>query len=396
MRRPTVGVVGLGTMGAQVLWQLARRGVRATGFETYAPGHARGAAGGETRLFRNFELDDLEYSPVVRRADELWEVLQRESGRPLRTTTGVLVMGAPGHRQMRTALRSAETSCLPYAIYDEDELARRHPEFAVDPGDIAVWDPRGGSLRPELTVAAAAELAQRCGATVHTGARVQRIESRRGQVVVVTESGDQAFDRVVVAAGGWTPRLLPALAPALAVRRLTSAWYFGRSADYLDRIVPFIRTEPTYCYGLPVPDRTAMKVGLGFENHLAVDDPDTVQRTLRPEELAPFTAMAERYLPGLQHHPMRTETYIETYTEDRHEWIGELRELPGVIALAGFSGHGFKMCPAIGEIGAELAVDGATTLDIGFLRGPTAPTPDATAHGAAPASLVKPTTTTGR
>jgi sarcosine oxidase len=379
-------------MGAQVLWQLARRGVPATGFETYAPGHARGAAGGETRLFRNFELDDLGYGPLVRRADELWEVLQRESDWPLRTRTGVLVMGSPEHRQMQTALRSAEVSGLPYAVYDQDELARRHPEFAVDADDIAIWDPRGGSIRPELTVAAAADLAQRCGATVHTGARVQRIEPRRGQVVVVTESGDQPFDRVVVAAGGWTPGLLPALAPELSVRRLTSAWYFGRSADYLERIVPFIRTEPTYCYGLPVPDRTAMKIGLGFENHLAVDDPDTVQRVLRPEELAPFTPMVARYLPGLQHHPMRTETYIETYTEDRHEWIGELPDLPGVIALAGFSGHGFKMCPAIGEIGAELAIDGTTTLDIGFLRRGSAPKPDATAQGAEPAYPDKPPT----
>ncbi|SFB05097.1 sarcosine oxidase [Amycolatopsis marina] len=392
MSRPTVGVVGLGTMGAQVLWQLALRGVRATGFETYAPGHARGAAGGETRLFRNFELDDLGYAPVVRRADELWEILQRESGRPLRTKTGVLVMGSPGHRQMRTALRSAEMSGLPYVVYDEDELARRHPEFDVDPGDIGLWDPRGGAIRPELTVAAAADMARRRGATVHTDARVQGIESRRGRVVVVTESGEQVFDRVVVAAGGWTPGLIPALAPTLMVRRLTSAWYFGRKPDYLDSIVPFIRTVPTYCYGLPVPDRTAMKVGLGFENHLAVDDPDTVPRVLRPEELAPFTAMVERYLPGLQRHPMRTETYIETYTEDRHEWIGELRELPGVIALAGFSGHGFKMCPAIGEIGAELAIDGATTLDIGFLRGGTPPTQDAVARGAASAYPVKPTT----
>jgi sarcosine oxidase len=368
MSRPTVGVVGLGTMGSQVLWQLARRGVQATGFETYAPGHARGAAGGETRLFRNFELEDLGYGPVVRRADELWDVLQHESGRPLRNLTGALVMGSPEHRQMQTALRSAETSGLPYAVYDEDELARRHPEFAVDPGDIAVWDPRGGSIRPELTVAAAADLARRYGATVHTDVRVQRIERRRGQLAVITQSGEQLFDRVVVAAGGWTPGLLPGLAPELIVRRLTSAWYFGRSADYLENIVPFIRTEPTYCYGLPVPDRTAMKIGLGFDHHLVVDDPDTVPRVLRPEELAPFTATIARYLPGLQQHPMRTETYIETYTPDRHEWIGELPELPGVIALAGFSGHGFKMCPAIGEIGAELALDGATTLDLGFLR----------------------------
>ena len=44
---PKVAVVGLGTMGAQCLWQLSRRGIDASGYETYAPGHGRGAAGGD-------------------------------------------------------------------------------------------------------------------------------------------------------------------------------------------------------------------------------------------------------------------------------------------------------------------------------------------------------------
>lgn len=75
-----VAVIGVGTMGAQVLWHLSRPGVDATGFETYAPGHSRGAAGGENRLFRNIELEDTRYSPIVSRADGLWEELQEESG----------------------------------------------------------------------------------------------------------------------------------------------------------------------------------------------------------------------------------------------------------------------------------------------------------------------------
>ena len=38
---PKVAVVGLGTMGAQCLWQLSRRGIDASGYETYVPGHGR-------------------------------------------------------------------------------------------------------------------------------------------------------------------------------------------------------------------------------------------------------------------------------------------------------------------------------------------------------------------
>ena len=95
MTRPKVAVVGLGTMGAQCLWQLSRRRIDVHGYETYAPGHARGAAGGDNRLFRTIELEDSRFSPIVARADELWDELQKNSRRELRTTTGVLVTGAP-------------------------------------------------------------------------------------------------------------------------------------------------------------------------------------------------------------------------------------------------------------------------------------------------------------
>jgi glycine/D-amino acid oxidase-like deaminating enzyme len=64
-------------MGSQVLWQLSRRGVDVTGFETCAAGHFRGAAGSENRLFRNIELKDTRYGPIVARADSLWDEFRK-------------------------------------------------------------------------------------------------------------------------------------------------------------------------------------------------------------------------------------------------------------------------------------------------------------------------------
>lgn len=118
-------------MGAQVLWQLSRRGVDVTGFERYAPGHSRGAAGGENRLFRNIELEDTRYSPIVSRAGRLWEELQEESGCELRTLTGSLVMGSQEDASMRTALRSAEKTGIDYEVLDAEQLAVRCPQFRM-------------------------------------------------------------------------------------------------------------------------------------------------------------------------------------------------------------------------------------------------------------------------
>ena len=367
-----IAVVGLGTMGAQCAWQLARRGVQVVGFETYAPGHARGAAGGENRLYRTIELEDPRYSPIIERADELWRDLETESGRHLRTTSGSLLMGDPESPQMVTALRNAADTAAPHEIWDESELRRRHPQYRMDPGDIAIWDERGGYVRPELTVATAAGLAESHGAELRRDTKVLDIAQTGSQVTITTAAGQETFDRAIVAAGAWTRVLLPRMRDELVTRRLISAWFFGREPDYLDAIPPFIRAEPTYCYGIPTTDHTAMKLGLGFDHHLPFDDPDTVERTTRPDEWAPFQEAAARYLPGLQSHPMRVETYLETYTPTRREWIGPHPDLPDVILLAGFSGHGFKMCPAIGEIGADLALGEHAGAAAEFLTAPRA------------------------
>jgi len=363
-----VAVVGLGTMGSQVLWQLSKRGVDVTGFETYAPGHSRGAAGGENRLFRNIEMEHPGYSPIMARADYLWGELQKESGRELRTLTGTLLMGAPDNEQMQTALQNAAETGVEHEVLNESQLHRRYPQYRMDEGDIAVLDVHSGFIRPELTVSTAARLARANGAVLVTDTEVTGVKETSSGTVVMTARGDHHFDRVIVTAGGWTSKLLPAFEGLVETRRLISSWHFALDANYLAGIIPFIRTEPTYCYGIPTTDFTAMKIGLGYSNHMEVQDPDEVERAVRPHELAPFQEKISRYVPGLDLHPMRTETYLETYTPTRREWIGEHPEMDNVIVMSGFSGHGFKMCPAIGEIGANLVLGEPSPVDIGFLR----------------------------
>lgn len=368
MEKLRIGVVGLGTVGAQVLWQLSRRpDVEATGFEMFSPGHSRGAAGGENRLYRSIELGDPRYGVLVARANAVWQDLEAASGRELRTETGVLAMGAPDSEQMARGLRFAVETEAPHRVYDERELQARHPQFALDPGDIGLWDQRAGFIRPELSVLAAAGLAEENGAAIHRNVRVLDVSQGAGGPVVTTSEGAHRFDRVVVAAGGWTGKLLPDMRETIETRRLISSWHFGTTPGYLRGMVPFLRAEPTYCYGIPTADSSAVKIGLGYYDHLEVEDPDTVERVAQPDELVPFQEKIRRYLPGLDPEPMRTETYLETYTATRREWVAPHPEMADVLVLSGFSGHGFKLSTAIGEIGADLARGESPALDISFL-----------------------------
>jgi sarcosine oxidase len=56
--------------------------------------------------------------------------------------------------------------------------------------------------------------------------------------------------------------------------------------------------------------------------------------------------------------------HVHALTPDRHFAVGQRRDLPGLTLLAGFSGHGFKFAPVLGEVAAQLALTGTTDLPI--------------------------------
>src|ERR687884_807101 len=92
---PDVIVIGLGAMGSATLYELSRRGVRALGIDQFAPPHRLGSTHGRSRIIREAYFEHPLYVPLVRRAYELWDELERASGRRLLRRTGGLMLGPP-------------------------------------------------------------------------------------------------------------------------------------------------------------------------------------------------------------------------------------------------------------------------------------------------------------
>ncbi len=109
-----MAIVGLGAMGALSAWRLAARGARVIGFERFRPGHDRGSAHGDTRIFRTAYFESPEYVPLLQRAHGLWRDLEHESGAELLTLTGGLAIGPPDGELVAGVLNSAELA-LPAA-----------------------------------------------------------------------------------------------------------------------------------------------------------------------------------------------------------------------------------------------------------------------------------------
>lgn len=368
-----VAVIGLGAVGIQVLWQLSRcDGVEVYGFDAAYPGHSMAGAGGESRLFWNLELAELAYTPLIQHAADAWRELEGVSGAVLRDQTGVLVYGEEGDTQIECALQSAKLTGAAIELLSASDLRKRFPQFCFSDQSLGIWDLEGAVIRPERTVAVTAELARHNSATIHEFAPVTAIDVTGSTIRVASRVGIQQFDRVVVACGGWTTKLIPHIRDEVVTRRLTSMWFSGVDDDHLRGFPPFLRAAPNYCYGIPSCDARSVKLGLGFNDHFVTGDADALPRQLTgsdlEEQLYKFAWIREDILPGLSFRPYRIETYVESYTRSMIEYIRVHPENENVLIMTGFSGHGFRAAPVLGEIGCQIVTKGKSELDIGFME----------------------------
>ena len=96
--------------------------------------------------------------------------------------------------------------------------------------------------------------------------------------------------------------------------------------------------------------------------------PSVTNWTVEPGEEADVRAFLARHLPAADGQPVAAEVCMYTLTPDRHFVIDRHPRFPQVAVACGFSGHGFKFVPTVGEILAELALTGRTDHPIELFR----------------------------
>jgi sarcosine oxidase len=361
-----VAVVGVGSMGSQALWQLARRGVSALGIEQFAPGHDRGAGHGESRIIRSCYQEGPQYVPLVLEAFRLWRELSAESGEVLLTENGALYVGRTADGYLDDVRRTGDAYGLPYERLTREEAARRFPQHRLDRGESAFLDLRAGFVRPEQAIRAAVRCSERRGARLLTRVCVEHVAERTDHVEIATSAGVVRVGRAIVCAGAWTGKVLPGAGLRLVVERQVMLWFRAiRPGEFLpDRFPIFIREreqEKTW-YGFPTLDGSTVKAAIHHDGPEA--DPDRLDREIHPADAAPVSALVSAALPGLDPEPVRGVACMYTNTEDGDFVLGHLPGSERVILLGPMAGHGFKFASAIGRIGADVAVEGVTDLPI--------------------------------
>jgi sarcosine oxidase len=369
--RYDVIVVGVGGMGSATTYHLATRGLDVLGIERYDVPHDMGSSHGVTRIIRRAQYEDPAYVPLVDRAYDLWRDLEDRTGRDLLSVTGGIDAGPPDSRVFAGSKRSCEAHDIEHEVLPADEVNELFPGYDLPSHHRAVYQPDGGFLVPEQCIVAHAEAAMSAGAEVRAREAVADVTPLSdGGVRVTSQKGTYEADRAVVTAGAWARELVPQLSALAVPERQVLAWLRPTEPERFDaeNFPVFVHAaDDGHYYGFPRHDVPGFK--FGKFNHLGETvDPDRMDREPRPEDEELLRDYARRYFPTGAGPTMRLATCMFTNTPDEHFVLDRVPEHPQITVGAGFSGHGFKFASAVGEVLADLSLDGETDHDVDLFR----------------------------
>lgn len=370
MPQPRIGVIGTGVVGAMTAWRLAQRGVDALALDTYSPGHDRGASAGESRIFRTAYKEGARYVPLLQRAGKGWRELEEHTGAELLTMCGGLTIGPVEHPDVAAVRRCAEDYDLELEVLDTHSARRRFPQHQIDEDEIMLLDPAAGVLRPEPAVQAALRAAHEAGAKVLPYHPVDTVTETSHGWRISSAASHFDVDHIVFAPGPWATQLGPLQDLPVQAKTLAACWFTAHDASLHEpqNLPVAIRRHQEAGFScFPSLDGVSIKM---IPHHLerpVLDDPDSLPRNASSQFAQAASAAAARLLPGVIPHPMRLTTYVDGFTPDDHALVGDVPGCRNATLLTGFSGHGFKIAPVLGEIGADLALHGETEYEIGQL-----------------------------
>jgi sarcosine oxidase len=367
MERYDVVVVGVGGMGSAALHHLARRGRRVLGLERFDLLHEQGSSHGLTRIIRLAYFEHSDYVPLLRRAYELWRDLEGEAGEQLLWVTGIV---EGGERIFNGVLRSCADHDLEYEVLSGAELGRRFPAYRLPAETQVVFQPDGGFLAPERCIVAHVQGALARGAVLRARERVLEWDETVNGVRVVTDRRTVEAERLILTAGAWSDSVARLPAGSVKPVRQALGWFHTTRTELFtpERMPVFnLIVDGEHFYGFPAHGIPGVKLGR-YEREGESGDPDSISREATIDDEVPLRAFAERYLPDGAGPTIALKTCLFELSPDEHFLIDRHPESDNVVVAAGFSGHGFKFCSVVGEILADLTLEGSTRHDIGLFR----------------------------
>jgi sarcosine oxidase subunit beta len=352
-------VVGGGINGASIAFNLARRGLKVTLVEkTFIAG---GPTGRSSAIIRQHYSNSVTARMALGSLRVFQNFEDAVGGECDFVQTGFL-LGARAEdlAALKANVALQQSVGINTRIVSAEEMQEIEPSISLEGIVAAAYEPESGYADPSSTSNAYARRAKELGATLMLGTKALVINVERGQVTgLTTDKGTLSTGAVVVAAGPWSPQLINPTGielPVEASRHQVCLYKVPDGVDYGAIYADFVG-----CVYMRPETGKLMLVG-SIEPEEAEDkvkDPDNFGEGVSFDTVAHFAERVAHRYPG-----MTDGGYASGYSSlydispDWHSIMDELPSAKGLYCVAGSSGHGFKLGPAVGEMMAGLIVNG--------------------------------------
>ena len=366
MSDPSVIVLGLGGIGSAAAYWLSRRlGPEVLGIEQFRLGHDRGGSEDHSRIIR-LSYHTPQYVDLAKRAYTAWDAVERDGNEPLVLRTGGLDLAPPdasiGLDDYRTSMTKAGVA---FDEIDADEIMRRWPQWRL-PGDVtALYQEQAGIAMASRANAAHRRLAVRNGARLLEETSVESVREVDGEVEVVAGGSSYRAKSLVVAAGAWTNRALDGLGVQFPLEvTLEQVVYLtprDAAAFSPERFPIWIWMDEPSFYGFPIFGEPAVKVS--WDRCQVMTDAETRSTAPDPATTATIRRFVADRLPDADGDVHIAKTCLYTLTPDRDFIVDRVPGTEHCWVAVG-AGHAFKFASVLGRILADLALEGATDVDL--------------------------------
>ncbi len=359
-------VIGAGINGAATAYHLVKRGLRnVVLLEKYVI--ASGGTGRSAAVIRQ-HYSNRELVQMVKRSVETLHRFDDEiGGDPGFVPCGwAFLVPASAADAFDRNMQLLKQHDIDTRRISREELLEIEPRFNLDDVDQIAYEPASGYADPHATTYAYVKRFGDLGGQLKQMTAARGLTIENGKITSVeTDEGSIATEIVVNAAGPWADRVATwaGLDMPLDVTREQEVLLETADAGGPPRIVCSDMAKAIYYR----PDgKTRTVLGRGYPKAYETVEPDHFKDRADNAFIEEAGSRLMQRLPAYEK-ALVIDTYCGLYdvTPDWHPVLGRVTEPEGLVLCAGFSGHGFKIGPAIGLLMAEEVVDGkATSIDI--------------------------------
>jgi monomeric sarcosine oxidase len=368
----TTIIVGGGIMGASAAYWLSRAGRSVTILDQAEIPNCHAASGDQLRTFRMTYGKDAFYTDMAAKSLPLWLDLCQQTSDKFLVQNGFLDLAVRAHGYEEQCLKVLQDQKRPFQVLEKEDLRRYYPMMNSRAFRSGLLHREGGMIWAMRAVSAILGLCQRKGVKVRCQVSITGLSKAGGVIKGLKDSAGRTWqaENYLFAPGAWAPKLLKPWRLPIKVTRQSQIYLrppLNRGRYRQEHFPPFL-VESASFYGFPMHIHGFMKIG-DLKKGSPAEPGDAPEREISPAFERRVRAFLKRYIPELANFS-EYEGHVAYYanTKDGDFIMDRLPDASNGFIMAGFSGHGFKFGPLLGQAMAQLMIGGKSDLNLHRFR----------------------------